>query len=494
MKKKSIVASLLVCAMLLLLPFNGLKVQAAQASGEGWSLSEDGHLVIESQDGMYDWAEAWIADANEQKLKVNTVKIESGVTYIQYEAFFEAPITQVEFPDTLQTIGERSFISCSSLKSIIIPKSVTYIDSQAFAGTGLENITFVSENPPTIVGKAFENLVSSNVNINVPKEDYFGDDYKATFGTDVTVNGSQQPGGEVVPPTGDGDGENKEENEEVPPIVEEDTEKEEVQPGDDNVIPPADDEDEKKEETQPGGDDVIPPADDKEETQPGGDDVTPPTGDEENKDETQPGDKTTDPSAGEGGNRGENAESQTQPQSSPVREQRRAQQPQQSQTAAVKITYKTTSTVAGKPTTVKGVYFLEKGFQAAVLSEIDVIRESFQLNSNETPFVKIADMDAKRSHLAAKSLNDTAAAMGMKCVGYLNMEIGKMSAGHYRPMEGSKTVNFAVQLPANAPSGNYDILRVTEGGKVDLLKTTLENKVMTFESTPGSATYAIVMY
>lgn len=477
MKKKRIVASLLVCAMLLLLPFNSLKAQAEEISGEGWTLSDEGHLVIESQDGMYDWAEAWIADANEQKLKVNTVKIESGVTYIQYEAFFEAPITQVEFPDTLQTIGERSFISCSSLKSIIIPKSVTYIDSQAFAGTGLENITFVSENPPTIVGKAFENLVSSNVNINVPKEDYFGDDYKATFGTDVTVNGSQQPGGEVVPPTGDGDGENKDE----------------TQPGGDDVIPPAND----KEETQPGGDDVTPPTGDggnKGEEKPEGGDVIPPTGDEENKDETQPGDKTTDPSAGEGGNRGENAESQTQPQSSPVREQRRAQQPQQSQPEAVKITYKTTSTVAGKPTTVKGVYFLEKGFQAAVLSEIDVIRESFQLNSNETPFAKIADMDAKRSHLAAKSLNDTAAAMGMKCVGYLNMEIGKMSAGHYRPMEGSKTVNFAVQLPANALSGNYGILRVTEGGKVDLLKTTLENKVMTFESTPGSATYAIVMY
>lgn len=478
MKKKSIVASLLVCAMLLLLPFNGLKVQAAQASDKGWSLSDEGHLVIESQEGMENWAYYTAHQAYIPNEKVKTAELKEGVTYIQYGVFWEAPLTEITLPDSLNAIGENSFWGCNQLKSIVIPQKVTKIEGNAFTDTKFETITFMSETAPKMEVKAFDKVDFSNITINVPEGSR--DSYNASFGNagvDVTVNGSQQPGGDdVIPPADD---------------------KEETQPGGDNVIPPADDEDEKKEQTQPGGDDVTPPTGDeenKDEEKPEGGDVIPPTGDEENKDETQPGDKTTDPSAGEGGNRGENAESQIQPQSSPVREQRRAQQPQQSQPEAVKITYKTTSTVAGKPTTVKGVYFLEKGFQAAVLSEIDVIRESFQLNSNETPFAKIADMDAKRSHLAAKSLNDTAAAMGMKCVGYLNMEIGKMSAGHYRPMEGSKTVNFAVQLPANAPSGNYDILRVTEGGKVDLLKTTLENKVMTFESTPGSATYAIVMY
>ena len=56
MQKKRIVAGLLAVAMMLLLPFSGLKVQAEQVKGEGWSLSEDGYLNIESNAGVLSWA------------------------------------------------------------------------------------------------------------------------------------------------------------------------------------------------------------------------------------------------------------------------------------------------------------------------------------------------------------------------------------------------------------------------------------------------------
>ena len=434
MQKKRIVAGLLAVAMMLLLPFSGLKVQAEQVKGEGWSLSEDGYLNIESNAGVLSWANYSYSDeAIENPPVVEIVEFSEGVTKIVDEAFMDTRIKEVKFPSTLTEIGWRSFTRCDNLKSIVIPEGVITISKEAFSLAGLETITFISNTPPeNIAEDAFQGVDFSKVTINVPEGS--GNAYNNAFsnvGSDITVNESQKPEG---------------------------------------------------------------------------DDVMPPTGDDENKEESdQPEGGASNPSNEEEGNRGENGQPNLSQGSSTEGNNSNAMQIEsaakaerkntgESQLVVMKPAYKTTAIVAGKATTVTGVFILEKGYQVAVVSELNKIEESFNLKNNEIPFAKITDMDVKRSHLAAKSLNDTAKAMEMKCVGYLNMEVGKMVGGSYRPMEETGTISFAIELPSASVSGTYGVLRATEGGKVDFIKVTMEKKVMSFESTPGLAAYAVVMY
>jgi len=52
-----------------------------------------------------------------------------------------------EIPTTVSTIADRGFSDCKELTSIFIPKSVIHIGDEAFAGSGLVEITVDEENP-----------------------------------------------------------------------------------------------------------------------------------------------------------------------------------------------------------------------------------------------------------------------------------------------------------------------------------------------------------
>jgi hypothetical protein len=65
--------------------------------------------------------------------KSSNYTIPNGVKQIDDNAFFSAAkLTTVAFPETLETIGDRAFIS-SGLTEIILPDNITYIGSQAFS-------------------------------------------------------------------------------------------------------------------------------------------------------------------------------------------------------------------------------------------------------------------------------------------------------------------------------------------------------------------------
>lgn len=159
------------------------------------------------------------------------------------------------------------------------------------------------------------------------------------------------------------------------------------------------------------------------------------------------------------------------------------------------IPYKTTSSVAGVSSTVNGVFLLNKGINAAVRTQESELKESLGPTKNEKLFTKIMDMDLKKSHLAKKSLEDTAATLGGKVLGYLNMELGVMRNGQYFALtEESKIVTYAIQLSERTEDGNYGVIRVREGGKVEILKAHSENGVITVETTAMPAAYAIIKY
>ena len=169
-----------------------------------------------------------------------------------------------------------------------------------------------------------------------------------------------------------------------------------------------------------------------------------------------------------------------------------------SQTVPVPVHYKTTSSVNGITTTVSGVYILNKGFDVAILTTTEEIVVSHGLMAGERAFAKVTDMDVKKSYLAKKCLDDTTAAYGGVTVGYINMEIGRMSHGKYSAMEeknGPIRVMLNIPSPIFVEEARYAMVRVHEGGKVDILND-LDTvaKTITFKTTAQAAAYAIIKY
>lgn len=62
-------------------------------------------------------------------------KLPSSLQIIEDEAFAGTALTQVDLPDTLQSIGERAFADIPTLRTIVIPGKTTQIAKGAFEGS-----------------------------------------------------------------------------------------------------------------------------------------------------------------------------------------------------------------------------------------------------------------------------------------------------------------------------------------------------------------------
>lgn len=64
------------------------------------------------------------------------------VTAVSSHAFQECPVTQVNLPNTIKTIGNSAFLDCYQLTYINLPQSITIIGDDAFNGcTALSSVT-----------------------------------------------------------------------------------------------------------------------------------------------------------------------------------------------------------------------------------------------------------------------------------------------------------------------------------------------------------------
>lgn len=80
-----------------------------------------------------------------------------GVTTIGRDGFSRCPITSIELPDTVTTIGQSAFYQSTNLTSITIPNSVTSIGQGAFNGcTGLTSLD-IPDSVTYIATEAFRN-------------------------------------------------------------------------------------------------------------------------------------------------------------------------------------------------------------------------------------------------------------------------------------------------------------------------------------------------
>ena len=71
------------------------------------------------------------------------VLMANTIIEVQDYAFKSSGVDSVRFSTNLKTIGDYAFNSCTSLTSIDIPESVTYISETAFTKTGLNVIPTV---------------------------------------------------------------------------------------------------------------------------------------------------------------------------------------------------------------------------------------------------------------------------------------------------------------------------------------------------------------
>ena len=113
------------------------------ACGENMTYSfEDGVLTFSGSGKMYDYTTQNMPPWQVFSRKTTKVVIEEGITHIGYKAFAEfSYLTEVVVPKTVTELEGQAFVNCTKLQAIELP-GVTVIGDWAFSEcTALENVT-----------------------------------------------------------------------------------------------------------------------------------------------------------------------------------------------------------------------------------------------------------------------------------------------------------------------------------------------------------------
>ena len=102
---------------------------------------------------------------------LKSVTLPNGIQEIKKETFgWCFALQSIDIPASVTTIGEAAFTNCIGLQSIHIPASVTAIGKEAFLKcTGLKTVTVHWDTPLTVPDNVFEDVITANVTLKVPK-------------------------------------------------------------------------------------------------------------------------------------------------------------------------------------------------------------------------------------------------------------------------------------------------------------------------------------
>lgn len=166
MKKKILSFTFVICICLNLIAVSPLSVFAEESGTCGdnltWTLSGN-TLTISGTGDMYDSA-PW----DQYYDSITTVIIESGVTSIGNDSFYQATnITDVTIPTDVKSIGNNAFYECSELKNIIGADGVVSIGESAFYYCGNLKSIVLADSLTSIGQDAFNNC-SALESISIP--------------------------------------------------------------------------------------------------------------------------------------------------------------------------------------------------------------------------------------------------------------------------------------------------------------------------------------
>ena len=151
MKRKFLASLLAVCMALSLLPVTARAAEVASgtcgAEGDGsnltWTLDDAGTLTISGTGAMENFTYSSSLPWDSNRSGIQTVTIGEGVTSIGDRAFIScSSLTSVTIPGSVSSIGDAAFYNCNNLTSVTIPDSVSSIGDAAFSSC--DNLTSVT--------------------------------------------------------------------------------------------------------------------------------------------------------------------------------------------------------------------------------------------------------------------------------------------------------------------------------------------------------------
>ena len=119
---------------------------------------------------------------------LTSIEIPNSVTSIGRSAFYGcSSLTSITIPNSVTTIGESAFSGCIGLTSVTIPNSMTTIDRGAFLDcSSLTELVCYAEIPPVCGIIVFEGINKSLCTLKVPKGSK--DAYSQAYGWKDFVN------------------------------------------------------------------------------------------------------------------------------------------------------------------------------------------------------------------------------------------------------------------------------------------------------------------
>ena len=129
---------------------------AVVASGDWWTLDDEGLLSIFCVGNMPEDSRPWSAYAGQ----ITAVEIADGVTSIADEAFDShygnySNLASVTIPDNVASIGSAAFSGCVALTNIALPRGLTVISSCAFSACSSLHRIFIPDSVTNIGEGAF---------------------------------------------------------------------------------------------------------------------------------------------------------------------------------------------------------------------------------------------------------------------------------------------------------------------------------------------------
>lgn len=108
-----------------------------------YTLTEDGTLTLRGTGVTYNYNSSKVAPWYECREMIKKVVVEEGVENVGDQLFRNCvKLECVELPDSLLMIKSNTFISCSNLKVINLPRKLTSIGKYAFAGTKIQCVFY----------------------------------------------------------------------------------------------------------------------------------------------------------------------------------------------------------------------------------------------------------------------------------------------------------------------------------------------------------------